>query len=140
MVAALLYAMHSATSDDIENLRATVKLETEAVDRQTDVIKQEFQSSRQQLSQKLDDVTKAIHQLATDKAATFRPTTLYRVDRAIPVKVERKMKSQTVGWLQVGQAVFVVTREKKWVEIEYVDLTTGQSGKGWVVKKYLKRL
>ena len=39
---ALWYAMHSATSDDIENLRATVKLQTEAVERQTDIIKQEF--------------------------------------------------------------------------------------------------
>jgi hypothetical protein len=50
------------------------------------------------------------------------------------------MKSQTISWLQVGQAVFVVARDKKWVQIEYVNLFTGQSEKGWVVKKYLKRL
>ena len=50
------------------------------------------------------------------------------------------MKSQTIGWLIVGQAVFVIAREKKWVEIEFVDFATGQSEKGWVAKKYLKRL
>jgi hypothetical protein len=68
MVAALWYAMRSVTSDDIENLRATVKLQTEAVERQTDVIKQESHCSRQQFSLKLDETTRAIQQLATDKA------------------------------------------------------------------------
>jgi hypothetical protein len=134
---ALWYAMHSATSDDIENLRATV---TEAVERQTDVIKQESQSSRQQFSQKLDEVIRAVQQLATDKAKSFGPAAVYKVKRAIPVKAERKMKSQTMGWLLVGQPVFVIAREKKWVEIEFVNFAIGKSAKGWVVKKYLKRL
>ena len=122
------------TSDDIEKLQATVKLQTEAVERQTDVIEQGFQSSRQQFSLKLDEITRAVQKLATDKAKSFGPSPVYKVKRAIPVKAERKMKSQTIGWLIVGQAVFVIAREKKWVEIEFVDFATGQSEKGWVAK------
>jgi hypothetical protein len=125
--------MHSATSVDIEKL-------TEAVERQTDVIKQEFQPSRQQFSLRLDEMTRAVQQLATDKARSLGPAAVYKVKAAIPVKVERKMKSQTIGWLIIGQAVFVIAREKKWVEIEFVDLASGKSETGWVVKKYLKRL
>jgi hypothetical protein len=133
MAAALWFAIQAATSDDIEK-------QTEAVERQTDVIEQEFQSSRQQFSLKLDEITKAVQQLAADKARSFGPAAVYKVKRAIPVKAKREMKSQTIGWLIIGQAVFVVAREEKWVEIGFVDLTTGQSEKGWVVKKYLRRL
>lgn len=134
------YAMYSATSKDIDQLRTIAEQQNEAVVRQTEVMREEFRASRQQFSDKLDELTKAIQQLAADKAATFGPAAVYRVDRATPVKAERKMKSQTIGWIQVGQAVFVVARDKKWVQIEYTDLATGTSETGWVVKKYLKRL
>lgn len=138
--ATLWYVMQAATSEDIDKLRTTVDQQRETVDRQTDAMRQEFKTSRQQFAKKLEELTKTVQQLATSKAATFAPAAVYRVDRAIRVKAERKMKSQTISWLQVGQAVFVVARDKKWVQIEYVNLFTGQSEKGWVVKKYLKRL
>jgi hypothetical protein len=74
------------------------------------------------------------------RPSPFGPAAVYKVKRAIPVKAERKIKSQTIGWLIVGQAVFVIAREKKWVEIEFIEFATGQSEKGWIVKKYPKRL
>jgi hypothetical protein len=103
-------------------------------------MRQELQNSREQFAEKIDALTSAIQLLATSKAETFPSVTVYKVERATPVKAEEKMKSYTVGLLQVGQAVFVVARNKKWVQIEYVDIDTGQVRRGWVVKKYMRRL
>jgi hypothetical protein len=133
MAVALYYAMHSATSEDIDKLSTSI-------DQQTATIRQEFHKSSQKFAEKVDALTNTIQSLATNKAATFAPVTVYKVERATPVKAEGKMKSQTVGWLQVGEAVFIVARGKKWMQIAYVDLSTGQTERGWVVKKYLKRL
>lgn len=140
MAATFWYTMYAATTEDIEKLQASVDRQTLAIEGQTDAMRHEFRASRQQFAEKLDELTKSVHELAAKKASTFGPAAVYRVDHAVSVKAERKMKSQTIGWLQLGQAVFVVAWDKKWVQIEYTDLATGTSDTGWVVKKYLKRL
>ena len=123
---AVWYAMDSATSDDVKAVQTAIR--------------EEGRASRQQISSKFDELLRGINEHAARKSDMFKPATAYVVKRAIPIKSERRMKSATVGVLQVGQAVFRLHHHKNWIYVEGSDLLTGESVSGWVVKKYLERL
>jgi hypothetical protein len=122
----LWYAMNSAVKDAVNNL--------------TEAVREEARTSRQHTASKLDEVARSINEHAARRLSMFEPAPVYIVKRAVALKAERRMKSDTVGILQVGQAVFRLQNNKKWIYVEGSDLVTGERVSGWVVKKYLRRL
>jgi len=130
---ALWYAMDSATSEDVKAAATETK-------NQSEIIKEEGNASRELISRKFDELLRGINEHAARKSSTFSPAKTYVVKRAIPVKAERRLKSATVGILQIGQAVFSLSAQRKWLYIEGTNALTGEQVSGWVVKKYLQRL
>jgi hypothetical protein len=128
----LYYASQSATSSDINDLKG-------AINHQTDVI-QSVQQSRQQFELKFRDVLAAAEQLIQEKRNQVLPLPLYIAQRAVPVKANKSMRSQTVGVVTAGSTAAIRTFDGKWIEIEYFDFVRGDSSRGWVTKNNFKRI
>jgi hypothetical protein len=131
--AALYYAVQSANTEDVDKLRSSVDL-------QTGVIREEAMTSRLQMQEAISALSQSAQQMIALKAAALGYAVPYRVKRAVPVKAAKSMKAATVGAISIGQVVFVLGYDKKWVRIEAVDLTSSEKVSGWVVKKNLKRI
>jgi hypothetical protein len=125
------YASQSATSGDINDLKG-------AINHQTDVI-QSVQQSREQFELKFRDVLAVAERLVQEKRNRLLPLPLYVAQRSVPIKVDKNMRSQTVGIITAGSAAAVHTFEGKWIEIEFFDFARGNSSRGWVTKKNFKR-
>ncbi len=110
--------MQSPNTEDIDKLRSSV-------DRQTDVIREEATASRLQMKEAISALSQSVQQMTAIKAAALGYAVPYRVKRAVPVKAAKAIKAETVGAISIGQVVFGLVYEKKWVRIEAVDLTTG---------------
>jgi hypothetical protein len=127
----LYYTSQSATSSDINDLKG-------AINHQTDVI-QRVQQSRQQFELKFRDVLAIAEQLIQEKRSQVLPLPLYIAQRAVPVKANRNMRSQTVGIVTAGSTAAIHNFDGKWIEIEFFDFVRGGSSRGWVTKKNFKR-
>jgi len=125
-IISLKYQSESITTEDMEKLVAS---------QQTHSIQ-----ANKILLEKIDELIETTRNLAASRIASMAPEIIYKTERSIPVHSDSRMISPPVGALHVGDLVSVKTFAKKWIEIEYFDQLLGRNVRGWVVKKYLKKV
>lgn len=74
-------------------------------------------------------------------AATPRENDVYYiVERQVQLKQGPSFKGDSLAILYPNQEVKLITKDHKWIYVEYFDYLEGVSKKGWVNKKYLKKI
>ena len=66
--------------------------------------------------------------------------TYFVVERSAELKASPFPNTVVIGKLYPNQKVSLVTEKGKWIEVEYFDYVTGLLKRGWVLKKYLRRI
>ena len=66
---------------------------------------------------------------------TFR----YVTADVLSVRQNKNRSSILIGYLYFGQSVKILEKQKNWTKVRWVDDTEGNSIKGWVFTRYLKR-
>jgi len=127
------YAANSATSSDIAR-------NTTATEHLANVTESGFSGIERPLNEKLGKFVAEVDRLSQERLTHLAPAPTYVVRRDTPVTRERTRRSEQVGAVHVGELVTIRRFDKKWVEIIFFDFAHGHGSRGWMVKKYLKRL
>lgn len=86
-----------------------------------------------QQSDRLDETVKQLKPAQDYK-------TYFVVERSVTLKTSPFSKTVVIGKLYPNQKVSLVTEKGKWIEVEYFDYVDGALKRGWVMKKYLRRI
>ena len=127
--AALHYAEQAPSAQDVQEIGTKIESRTIETRRSFDALERQF-----------NELLQSVQQLTLSKQQELAPRRLYVVRRAVDVKAERNMRSETVGRIEAGDKVSIIRIDKKWIEFNYFDYTLGRASKGWAVKKYFDRL
>ncbi|MGQ3103412.1 MAG: hypothetical protein ACT6Q8_04805, partial [Niveispirillum sp.] len=152
----LFFTIYSSNSNDIINLTSEVRKIQDAANKISDTEKLRAQIELQRLeierrrltieeknSATIDILNTTLgnaYSLMIDRICVLPSVSLYQVKRTVPLKMDMKMKSETLAHLSPGDVVGIMEKEKKWVKVEYYDPILGGTREGWVVKKYLCRM
>jgi hypothetical protein len=126
-VAAVYYAEQSPTAKDIKELGQ--KIETSI-----------GQTEKATLEHQFNELLLNVQQLASSKQSELPPRRTYVARRNITVNYERRMASQAVGAVEVGDHVSIIQIDKKWIEFDFFDYNLGRASRGWAMKKYFRKL
>lgn len=89
----------------------------------------------QLIRQQTERLTETVAQLRTARDCE----TYFVVERSAKLKTSPFSKI-VIGKLYPNQKVSLVTEKGKWIEVEYFDYVAGSLKRGWVMKKYLRRI
>jgi putative lumazine-binding protein len=127
--ASVYYAQQSASTEDIKELGKTIESRTE-----------DFKTKTEEIHRQFNELLADVQQIIEAKHQELPPRRLYVATRRIVVKAEQKMRSENIGEVDVGDKVSIIKVNKKWIQFDFFDYTTGKASEGWAVKKYFKRL
>ena len=127
-VLAAYYASQSATSSDIERLKASTDYQTQVIE-----------SAGLRIETKFQEVLSLADQLIKQRLSEIAPRHLYIARRSINAKAAKSMKAPITGTIMAGSTAAVLRFDRKWIEVEFLDLLSGKPSRGWITKKNFRR-
>ena len=136
----LVFAWYLALASDQHTTEVGEEIRRELKDQkqQTDAALARERADRNQHQNNVERKLDELLALAREKENALKQRTFYLVKRPVVLCALKKICGDKVAYLDPGDDVELLERAGKWIYVEVI-VEDGQTVRGWVLKKYLRR-